>query len=310
MQSGGFVVGIDIGGTNMTVATADRSGTVLRRETIPTQRHKGAQQALERVLAVGSRLVSETREQGELIGVGVATMGITYDNHVALAPNVPGWSDLHIPTTVRASFAAPAIVIENDVKAAAWAEARWGALRGSKVGLLLNLGTGIAVAAVIDGCLYRGAHDASGEIGYNLTSAGDGEGFARGMAPLEDRIGGGAIERRVREIFGDDHDIERVFALAQSDARSQAFVDEVLGEIALHVTNCAVAFDVDRIVVSGGLMSAAGQVLSVLARSLSSFVPFPPELAAARFVHDAPLMGAIALVLEPAEGLPANRHID
>ena len=63
--------------------------------------------------------------------------------------------------------------VATDVKAAATAEARWGALAGYDPAIYLNLGTGLGAAIVVDGRVVKGAHGASGEIGYNLVDAGD-----------------------------------------------------------------------------------------------------------------------------------------
>jgi glucokinase len=48
------------------------------------------------------------------------------------------------------------------------------------------------------------------------------------------------------------------------------------------------------------MMSAAPHILPRISALAARAVPFPPEIVAARFVHDAPLLGAIALALDAA----------
>src|SRR5947209_23764 len=165
-----FVLGIDLGGTKIALATADVDGMILHQQTIETLAPQGAEQAIERMIAVGHQLIEQTRVQreGSLVGVGIATMGITLEDQVLIAPNVPGWKRLALPSLMRQAFSLDAVRIENDVKAAASAELRWGALAGIDTGLYLNLGTGIAATLVINGRIMRGAHGAAGEIAYNL----------------------------------------------------------------------------------------------------------------------------------------------
>jgi glucokinase len=64
------------------------------------------------------------------LGIGIATMGITLEDQVLMAPNVAGWKWQAQPALMRQAFSLDAIRIENDVKAAASAELRWGALKG------------------------------------------------------------------------------------------------------------------------------------------------------------------------------------
>ncbi len=59
-------------------------------------------------------------------------------------------------------------MLDNDVKAGALAEARWGSLVGIDDAIYLNLGTGLAAAAIANGRLIRGHNGAAMEIGYML----------------------------------------------------------------------------------------------------------------------------------------------
>jgi glucokinase len=70
----------------------------------------------------------------------------------------------------------------------------------------------------------------------------------------------------------------------------------------VHVANLAVALDPARIAVGGGLMYSGELVLAALRRRVRQAAPFPPEVVAARFVHDAALRGAIALAIDAHAG--------
>ena len=297
MNANDFVLGIDLGGTKMALGTADASGTILHRQVVPTLAEQGADQAIARAIATGRQLVDQTQEErsGELAGVGVANMGITLEDRVLMAPNVPGLDRLALPQMMRQAFSTDKVRIENDVKAAASAELRWGALAGVDVGIYLNLGTGIATALVVYGRVLRGAHGAAGEIAYNLRQIHEEVGVRHDRAPLEEFVGGRAIGERASLQFGEPSTAAEIFHRAQSDPEARAFVEATLTEIAFHVTNLAIALDPERIVVGGGLMRSKDVILPRLAAHLKRFVPFPPTLLEAHFSRDAGLMGAIAL---------------
>lgn len=298
MNVNDFVLGIDLGGTKIAVGTGDGSGKILHQRVLPTLAEQGAEQAITRTITVGRQLVDQTRAEqgGELAGVGVANMGITLEDRVLMAPNVPGWDHLTLPALLRQAFSTDEVWIENDVKAAATAELRWGALAGVDIGIYLNLGTGIATALVVHGRVVRGAHGAAGEIAYNLRQVHEEVGARHDRAPLEEFVGGRAIGERASLQFGTPYTAEKIFRRAETDLEARAFAEVTLTEIAFHVSNLAIALDPERIVVGGGLTHAK-DVLPRLAAHLKRFVPFPPTLMEAHFSSDAGLKGAIALAL-------------
>lgn len=288
----GYVLAVDFGGTKAGLAAFDATGTVLASERLPIHAERGAEQAVARTIEAARSLVGGVGER-PLLGSGVASPGIVLRDRVLLAPNVPGWSRLRLQDTFEDALGVPAMCT-TDVKAAALAEARWGRLRGVHTGLHLNLGTGIALGVVVDGAVLTGAHGAAGEVGYNLLAAGERSGAHDGHAPLEERVGGVAIGARGREVGGNG-DAASVFALARAEPAARALLDEVLGELAVHVANAAILVDPARITVGGGMVGSADVVLPVLEAALDRAVPFPPELLPARFAQNGPLVGAAAL---------------
>jgi len=292
-----FVLAIDFGGTKVAVATADMEGSILKQARLDTHASQGAQQLLERTTGTAQALIERTMEEvgGQCVAVGVSTPGVVHDDGVLLSPNIPGWEQVSLRETMRASLHVPTVVAANDVKAAAMAEVLWGALKGADPAVFLSLGTGIAAAIVMGGRVVTGAHGASGEIGYNLRSVLDTSGAANGRAPLEEAIGGRFIGERASLLLGEPLSTAELFA--HPDIRARFLVDETLAELATHVANLAILIDPARIAVGGGLMSSGDVILHALTFRLEYAVPFPPEIVPARFLQDASLYGAIALAL-------------
>ena len=170
----------------------------------------------------------------------------------------------------------------------------------------MSIGTGIAAALVVGGRVVAGAHGAAGEVAYCLRGVGDEMGAADGRAPLEEFVGGAGIGRRASRLLGGDLTAAEVFALAPTDLRARFLVDETLAELGVHVANWALLVDPARIAVGGGLMGSGELVLAALGHRLRYALPFPPELVPARFVLDAALHGAIALVLDAVCGWSAG----
>jgi glucokinase len=302
-----FVLGVDFGGTKLDVATATLDGRIVATQRLPTTAADGADQAVQRALDCARTLVAHTATTtgGRLRAAGASSPGIVLEDRILLAPNVPGWTELPLAARLRDGLELETVVTETDVKAAALAETRWGALHGADPGVFLSLGTGLAAGIVVGGRVLHGANGAAGEIGYALRGTHDERGAADGRAPLEEYAGGRAIGERGGRLLGEALSAADVFARAETDLDARMLVDETLGELAVHVANLAVLLDPARIAVGGGLMASADPILAALRRRVGRAVPFPTEVVAARFVHDAPLRGALALAIDAADPVPA-----
>lgn len=294
------MLGIDFGGTKIALATAALDGRLLESDRLETEAGRGATQAVDRALARGEELLTAAARNGggRCRAVSAVSPGIVYEDHVALAPNVPGWQQLELPALLRERFEPAHATVGTDVKAAAVAELRWGSLGGADPAILVVLGTGVAAAIVVGGEVLQGANGAAGEIGYSLRGACEHAGAADGRAPLEEFAGGRAIGERASALLGGRVTAAEVFD--HPDPRARELVEAALDELAVHVANMAILVDPARIAVAGGLMSRSTEILAALERRLRGAVPFPPELVPAQFIHDGPLRGAIALALEAA----------
>jgi glucokinase len=291
--SGEFVLAIDFGGTKIALGTASPGGRMLETDRLETHAAGGAEQALGRALERAAEIVAAT--PGRCAAVAAVSPGVVRADGVMLAPNVPGWGELALPARLREALGVELTAVGNDVKAAALAELRWGSLRGADPGLLLNLGTGVAIGVVAGGEVLAGAHGAAGEVGYSLLGW-DGAGAAVGRAPLEELAGGRALGERAGRVIGTA--VSAADAFRHDDPAVRALVDEAMDALALMLANVAIAIDPARIAVGGGLMRSADVVLPALAARLEHAVPFPPEVVAARFTEDGALRGAMALAVD------------
>src|SRR5262249_56457621 len=89
---------------------------------------------------------------------------------VVYAPNLE-WENVPLRDEVESAFGMP-VYVENDVRAAAWGEYRFGAGRGAESLIAVFVGTGVGSGAVVDGILLRGPNNAAG--GLRPTPGGPG----------------------------------------------------------------------------------------------------------------------------------------
>ena len=192
-----FVLGIDFGGTKVALAVALRTGRILARDRLATAARRGAEQVVQRVMVAAGTLISEGERLsgGRCAAVGAVSPGIVLPDGILLAPNVPGWGDLHLAELLADGLGCLPVVVGTDTKAGALAEWRWGSLAGADPAIFLSLGTGVAAAFVVGGRVLTGAHGAAGEIGYNLREVESRE-VGLGVAPRGIGRGPGAGSSR------------------------------------------------------------------------------------------------------------------
>ncbi len=135
---------------------------------------------------------------GALRAIGVGVVGPTTDpgSESAHAQGIDGLPDL-----LRKRFGVP-VLLDNNTRLAALAEAVWGAAADSSDVLYLRLSHGVGGGLVVGGALHRGRHGLSGEFGH-ITVDPAGERCECGKAGcLETLASLDAVLRRYRAAGG------------------------------------------------------------------------------------------------------------
>jgi len=191
-------LGIDIGGTKTALAVGDGQGALLARCRHPTRATPDAHEDLRQLALEARALVQEAGLGLSAIrAVGVSVAGpLDVERGVVLnPPNLP-WRQAPVREVLALELGRP-VHVENDANAAALAEWRFGAGRGSRDMLYLTMSTGIGGGLVLGGRLHRGVACSAGEVGH-VPVVWEGEPCACGMRGcLEAYIGGASWRRRL-----------------------------------------------------------------------------------------------------------------
>ena len=245
-SEGGRAVGIDVGGTKIAAGLVETgSGRLLEREEVPTRPERGGVAVLADCAALARALGGGEQP----VGIGLCEL-VDLDGRPASAETVD-WRDLDLAGAVGA----PHVVLEADVRAAARAEAVFGAGAGRSPFLYVIVGTGASACLVVDGLPFAGAR------GYAITlGAPPVEQVASGRA-LAGRTGAG----RAEAVLADP---------AWSDVVNEAAA--ALGQVLAVLVN---ALDPSLVVLGGGLGSepAFRERVAAVVGSLVAY-PATPEL--------------------------------
>lgn len=259
MPPSASILGVDLGGTKTALALYD-ARTLERRfeQVLPTRAERGFD-------AVRSTLMREIDALRTLdtVAVGVGVPGLVHaDTHrIFTMPNIPGAEGADLRADIEAHTGLP-VVIENDARCFAFAEALVGAGKGHRVVVGVTLGTGVGGGIVIDGKLYHGARGFAGEVGHMLLMPGKPPYAAdddRGDA--EQFLSGTALGRRCK---GARTPAEYLEGEAGRSLRPQ-----VIRELAWLVADLAYALD-PSIIVFGG---SVGRALKPYLREIESELP-------------------------------------
>jgi glucokinase len=272
------VIALDLGGTKLLSGVVDDEGVVQKRVVSATDTTSE-----DAVLNQVEEAVESLRDDEiGAIGVGIPSTIDQRRGEAVDSVNIP-LTDVPFRNRLQDRFGMPA-AIENDANAAALAEHRYGAGRGSRHMVMLTLGTGVGGGLILDGELYRGAIGAAGELGH-ITLDLDGppcQGRCPGRGHLEAMASGTAADGYAREAAerNPEGDLGRAAAEGKTvDARlavelagkGPGDARDVLDHVGLHlgvgIASFVNIFNPELVVIGGGF-SRAGDLLLEPARKV------------------------------------------
>jgi glucokinase len=291
----------------------DEQGTILERNIAPTPSHDP--RAVEDAIVAS---VNALRSRHRVVAVGIGAAGWV-DNEQAVVRFSPhlAWRSEPLKARLSARIDLP-LIVDNDANAAAWAEYRFGAGRGSSVMVCLTLGTGIGGGLVIGGQLFRGTYGMAGEWGHMISVPGGHWCECGNRGCWEQYASGNALVREARELARTNSPrAYRLLELVGGDPDKITGPDvtnaAILGEpnsvelladvgtwLGRGIADLAAAIDPEVVVIGGGLSAAGDLLLLPAQRAFSRTLTgrgFREEarIVLAHFRNDAGLIGAADL---------------
>jgi len=298
-----FVLGIDIGGTNLVVGAVAEDGSALHAlRSESTRSEEGSDAMLRRLGAMGRAVMDETRRLvpgATFAGVGAGAPGPldTKRGVVLLTPNL-GWVNLPLRQLLQDALGVPA-AIDNDANCAVLGECWMGAARGARHVIGITIGTGIGGGIVVNGRLYHGASDCAGEIGHTTVEVNGRRCKCGNYGCLEAYASGPAIARRAVEAIEAgqpsklpdyvDGALDKITAqtVYQAAHDGDELAEEVVGDTAKFlgagIANMINIFNPEIVVVFGGVTYAGEHLFGPLRREVAKRA-FKPAVAVCRIV--------------------------
>jgi glucokinase len=162
-----WVAGIDLGGTKIEVGIVAPDNRIVARKRFPTEDRLGPASVVARIAACIAELQAQLPGGEPVAAVGVCTPGpVDHATGTLLdPPNIPGLHHTPLAALLSTALGAP-VRIDHDAKATGLGEFHYGAGRGERSMVYMIVGTGVGIAIIADGEIYRGLHNSAGEFGH------------------------------------------------------------------------------------------------------------------------------------------------
>lgn len=265
-----YVIGIDIGGTKVAFGLVDAAGKVHAQQRIATAdvRTDAA------VLANGVNTLLTQVPAGAVGGIGIGCPGhIDPIAGVAKRAVNLGWEDFPLVAALQTHLSTPLPVwIDMDVRAALRGEQMFGAAQGVANVVQLALGTGLGGAALVGGGMVTGGNTFAMEVGHWNPHTHQRRCNCGRVGCVETVLSGRGVELAIAEhragfpmsalgALNAPTATDWLAALASADPLALHILAELKDMLGYVVGACAVMFNPQRVVISGGFGMAAASWL-------------------------------------------------
>lgn len=272
-----FLIGIDVGGTNIKIMVMERGGLVLGKCSIPTKREEGYEPALGRMKEAIDGIFAEAgRRAPQVDAIAMGLPGtVDAENKKTVYLSVLHWDGFNPCRELGKYYGAPT-AIENDANLNALGEYAFGG-HGVENLVLLTLGTGVGCGIIVGGRIFGGARNTAGELGHMIITADGGEICLCGRkGHLEAYCSGSALERDASRLLdsgrttllreyirerGGRYDNSQIFrGVKEKDAACMELAERFIHYLSVGVANVMTVLNPELVLLGGGI-SNAGDLL-------------------------------------------------
>ncbi|HDP34199.1 MAG TPA: ROK family glucokinase [Candidatus Hydrogenedentes bacterium] len=280
-----YIVGVDLGGTNVKTAIVTEEKKVVAKESRPTDAAAGPAAVMDLMAAAVKELAKQNNiAMSDVLAVGLGAPGpMNWQTGIVYSPpNLPGWNNVPLADEMRKRLGVPCF-IDNDANVACYGEYWMGAGQGAESIVVFTLGTGVGGGIVVFNQLLRGIDGTAAELGH-LTVQREGrlcgcgakgclEAYASvtGMVRTA-REGWDAAETALKEMCGDDNEKLTGKMIYQAAASGDAYAKHVFDETAiwlgLGAASMVNALNPERIILCGGMINAGDMLFDTVRKTV------------------------------------------
>ncbi len=270
------VLGIDLGGTKMALATFTDDGEKISVNVKPLGNGQGKEVGMMVTTGIETFLSSSLQEGNMIDSIGISIPGIyRHKRGTVWAPNIPGWDDYPLLEEVKAVAGDIPVTIDSDRACYILGEYWKGNARGCQDAIFMAVGTGIGAGILVDGRVLRGSNDIAGATGWmaldrpfrkEYVSCGcyehhaSGEGIAKVAREYlaADKSYSGMLGNKPSEMVT-SHDVFAAFK--QGDTIAKKVIEEAIVFWGMAIANYVSLFNPQKIILGGGVFGPAVKLI-------------------------------------------------
>lgn len=312
-----YVLSIDMGLYKTRISIFDSNNKDITGVNTFNLELNSDEKILDRLVEYANKLISDSGiDPQKLLAIGISIPGLV-DSENGINHTYLNLGETPVTKYLEESFGRP-VFIENDAKALALAEYRFGKAKGKKNVLVLYLDWGIGLGLILDGKLYRGSSGFAGEFshipiqedGYFCRCGKHGclETIASGtylVNQVKDGLKAGKKSTISLQIDGDLNKID-VKMVIDAACNGDQYAISMLSEVGFNLgKGLAILIQLlnPELLILGGKIAAAGQyIITPIQQSLNTYtlqkIRDLADIQVSDMSNNAGNMGAVAVVME------------
>jgi predicted NBD/HSP70 family sugar kinase len=313
----GYIICIDLTTEDIRIALGDLQGVILSEQHISISLEKKIKKDIFRQIidCISTLLNTQKIPESRLKAICVGTPGIINreTGFFQLAPRFENWEKLNIKQIIEERFQTNIIVV-NDVNLAIIGENHFGAGRGFRNLVSMNIDVGIGAAIILEGNLYEGSRFAAGEIGYWISGLPqvDQDGQVR-WNNLDTLISLHNIKLKIKKDLkqGKAGNLHKYFpnedsvnlesfrrALEDEDPYCMQIIKDMVKQLAVAIANIIIFLDVELIVLAGEISKLGTFFLNPLQELVNLLIPLSTKISYSELGDRAGIYGGFTVALD------------
>jgi len=291
----GYLVGIDIGGTNLRAAVISKEGKIIENFKTENEVLKGAPYNLDKLV---NHITTEWKDYKiEKVGVGAPGPLDLKIGKIINPPNLKGWENFNVTEYLKERLKIP-VKVNNDANVAGLGESIFGSGRESQSVFYITVSTGVGGALIMDGKIVNGAHSQAGEIHNMIINQDTYSHSGLNKGGLEGQCSGVNIARIASNVYGKTLTTKEVFDYYENnDEKAVKVIENWVNNISIGIANIITVIDPEVIIIGGAVLIYNTYLLTKIIECVKIKVSTPEivDIRIAQMGDNAGLVGAAML---------------
>jgi glucokinase len=285
-----FTIGIDVGGTKTAYGVFDPRRNIIRSLSHPSNAECSPEEFFDQIAVNIKDLTAACNVKKEAllgIGLGMPSFILYEEGYIIKTSNLVRIKEFPARSYLSQKLGDIPVILDNDSRAAAIAEYRYGAGRGYDMMFYCPISTGISSALIINGKPFRGSYGWAGESGHMIATPGEGiECGCGNRGCYMSWCSGSMIVKHIKQwvaagektvmtdIAGGVDNIDSIIlekAFDMGDAMAVRAFNQMVHWLAVWFFNLYVSCNVKCFVVGGGMVKMGEKLLGPIRKAFDTY---------------------------------------